>query len=74
MYVLACASFHPKEGLVVSALLDQTVHVWDTSALMKKIFSPANKILRLTQMNTYVFGGGDVVVKYVLESHDLGVN
>jgi len=31
-------------------------------------------ILRLTQMNTDIFGEGDVVVKYVLECHDHGVN
>ena len=26
------------------------------------------------QMNTDLFGGGDAVVKYVLEGHDRGVN
>lgn len=31
-------------------------------------------ILRLTQMNTDLFGEGDAVVKYVLECHDRGVN
>jgi len=31
-------------------------------------------ILKLTQMNTDIFGEGDVVVKYVLECHDRGVN
>ena len=28
----------------------------------------------LLQMNTDIFGGGDAVVKYVLEGHDRGVN
>ena len=28
-YVM-CAQFHPKEDLVVSASLDQTVRVWDS--------------------------------------------
>ena len=31
-----CASFHPSDDLVVSASLDQTVRVWDTSGLRKK--------------------------------------
>jgi coatomer subunit alpha len=72
-YVM-CASFHPKEDLVVSASLDQTVRVWDIGALRKKTVSPADDILRLTQMNTDLFGGIDAVVKYVLEGHDRGVN
>ncbi|XP_024526944.1 coatomer subunit alpha-1 [Selaginella moellendorffii] len=72
-YVM-CASFHVKEDLVVSASLDQTVRVWDISALRKKTVSPAEDLLRLTQMNSDLFGGGDAVVKYVLEGHDRGVN
>ena len=39
-YVM-CASFHPKEDLVVSASLDQTVRVWDISALRKKNIAPS---------------------------------
>lgn len=72
-YVMS-ASFHPKEDLVVSASLDQTVRVWDISSLRKKTVSPADDLSRLAQMNTDLFGGGDVVVKYVLEGHDRGVN
>ncbi|KAJ0970559.1 hypothetical protein J5N97_018518 [Dioscorea zingiberensis] len=72
-YVM-CASFHPKEDLVVSASLDQTVRVWDIGAMRKKTVSPADDILRLSQMNTDLFGGVDAVVKYVLEGHDRGVN
>lgn len=72
-YVM-CASFHPKDDLVVSASLDQTVRVWDIAALRKKTVAPADDILRLGQMNTDFFGGVDVVVKYVLEGHDRGVN
>ncbi|KAK6131252.1 hypothetical protein DH2020_035009 [Rehmannia glutinosa] len=60
-YVM-CASFHPKEDLVVSASLDQTVRVWDIGALRKKTVSPADDILRLSQMNTDFFGGVDAVV------------
>ncbi|CAD6343523.1 unnamed protein product [Miscanthus lutarioriparius] len=72
-YVM-CASFHPKEDLVVSASLDQTVRVWDIGALRKKSASPADDILRLTQMNTDLFGGIDAVVKYVLKAMTVGVN
>lgn len=72
-YVM-CAMFHPKEDLVVSASLDQTVRVWDIGALRKKTVSPADDILRLSQMNTDLFGGVDAIVKYVLEGHDRGVN
>ncbi|XP_020096558.1 coatomer subunit alpha-3-like [Ananas comosus] len=72
-YVM-CASFHPKEDLVVSASLDQTVRVWDIGALRKKTVSPADDMLKLSQMNADLFGGVDVVVKYVLEGHDRGVN
>ncbi|KAI5659376.1 hypothetical protein M9H77_28169 [Catharanthus roseus] len=61
-YVM-CALFHPKEDLVVSASFDQT-----------KSVSPADDILRLSQMNADFFGGVDAVVKYVLEGHDRGVN
>nr|WDD38917.1 coatomer subunit alpha-1 [Fagopyrum tataricum] len=72
-YVM-CASFHPKDDILVSASLDQTVRVWDTGALKKKSASPGDDILRLSQMNSDLFGGIDVVVKYVLEGHDRGVN
>ncbi|KAK8522144.1 hypothetical protein V6N13_115119 [Hibiscus sabdariffa] len=72
-YVM-CASFHPKEDLVVSASLDQTVRVWDISSLKKKTASPVDDILRLSQMNSDLFGGVDAIVKYVLEGHDRGVN
>ncbi|XP_021753533.1 coatomer subunit alpha-1-like [Chenopodium quinoa] len=72
-YVM-CASFHPKDDLVVSASLDQTVRVWDIGSLKKKSASPADDLLRLSQMNTDLFGGVDAVVKYVLEGHDRGVN
>ncbi|OIW13247.1 hypothetical protein TanjilG_14180 [Lupinus angustifolius] len=74
-YVM-CASFHPKEDLVVSASLDQTIRVWDIGSLKKKAGPQpgGDDLLRLSQMNTDLFGGVDVVVKYVLEGHDRGVN
>jgi coatomer protein complex subunit alpha (xenin) len=72
-YVM-CASFHLKEDLVVSASLDQTVRVWDISVLKKKGVAPSEDLMRLTQMNSDLFGSGDAVVKYVLEGHDRGVN
>ncbi|CAO2834625.1 unnamed protein product [Amaranthus hypochondriacus] len=72
-YVM-CASFHPKEDLVVSASLDQTVRVWDISPLRKKSVYSTDDILRLSQMNTDIFGNVDATVKYDLEGHDRGVN
>lgn len=73
-YVMS-ASFHVKDDLVVSASLDQTVRVWDIAGLRKKTVAPGgDDVLRLPQMNTDLFGGGDAVVKYVLEGHDRGVN
>lgn len=37
-----CAQFHPKEDLIVSASLDQTVRVWDMSGLRKKSVAPSS--------------------------------
>ncbi|KAF8399255.1 hypothetical protein HHK36_015120 [Tetracentron sinense] len=73
-HFVMCASFHPKEDLVISASLDQTIRVWDIGALRKKTVSPTEDILRLSEMDTDLFGGVDIVVKYVLEGHDRGVN
>lgn len=59
------ASFHPKEDLAVSTSFDEIFCVWDISGLRKKMVSPTDYISRLAQMNTYIFGGVDVVVKYL---------
>lgn len=49
-YVMS-ASFHPKDDLVVSASLDQTVRVWDISGLRKKTVAPGGEdVLRLPQV------------------------
>ena len=82
-YVM-CAAFHPSEDLIVSASLDQTVRVWDTTGLRKKQTgegsAPANmdhgSRASATALNVQaeLFGTNDVVVKYVLEGHDRGVN
>lgn len=72
-YVMS-ARFHPKEDLVVSSSLDQTVRVWDISGLHKKgaSHSPSDDSLGLRSND--LFGSTDVVVKYLLEGHDRGVN
>eukprot|EP00804_Cyclotella_cryptica_P003608 CCRYP_002235-RC/>CCRYP_002235-RC protein AED:0.03 eAED:0.03 QI:142/1/1/1/1/0.75/4/913/1037 len=86
-YVM-CAAFHPSEDLIVSASLDQTVRVWDTTGLRKKQLGepvgPSSAMMEggrqsvaaSTAMNVQaeLFGTNDVVVKYVLEGHDRGVN
>lgn len=72
------ASFHPKQDLVVSASLDQSVRVWDISALKQKNANvgtgPGDEFLKFTQLNQEFFNSGDAIVKYVLDGHDRGVN
>ena len=77
-YVM-CASFHVREDLVVSASLDQTVRVWDIGGLRKKSVAPGgedpfSRHMPREMRGDDLFGGGDAVVKYVLEGHDRGVN
>ncbi|WFD33779.1 hypothetical protein MCUN1_000596 [Malassezia cuniculi] len=77
-YVM-CAQFHPYEDLVVSASMDQTVRVWDISGLRQKSttaqpMSLEEQIARANSGQVDIFGNMDVVVKYVLEGHDRGVN
>ena len=72
-----CAQFHPKEDLVVSASLDQSVRVWDISGLRKKHSTPQSNSFEdqmARQQQADVFGNTDAVVKFVLEGHDRGVN
>jgi coatomer protein complex subunit alpha (xenin) len=81
-YVM-CAQFHPKEDLVLSASLDQTVRVWDFSGLRKKTVSiaenygmtPGGQAGPGGQLpGAELFGTSDVIVKHVLEGHTRGVN
>lgn len=77
-YVM-CAQFHPKDDLVVSASLDQSVRVWDISGLRKKHSAPSamsfeDQMARQNQNQADMFGNTDAVVKFVLEGHDRGVN
>ncbi|EEB90795.1 hypothetical protein MPER_10954, partial [Moniliophthora perniciosa FA553] len=58
--------FHPKDDLVVSASMDQTVRVWDISGLRKG--SPNTGSSQFETFDTFS------TVKYVLEGHDRGVN
>ncbi|CAD5208962.1 unnamed protein product [Bursaphelenchus xylophilus] len=78
-YVM-CAQFHPTEDLVASASLDQTIRIWDISGLRKKNAVPgmgsgSGRVgSTLSGTQTDLFGQPDVIVKYVLEGHDRGVN
>ena len=69
------AQFHPKEDLIVSASMDQTVRIWDISGLRKG--SPNNSGPGMSTGS----GPGNFetfdnfsTVKHVLEGHDRGVN
>jgi coatomer protein complex subunit alpha (xenin) len=63
------AQFHPKEDLVVSASMDQTVRVWDISGLKRS--TPSTHPTNPSGFETFdTFS----TVKYVLEGHDRGVN
>ncbi|KAJ7130250.1 WD40-repeat-containing domain protein [Mycena epipterygia] len=64
-YVMS-ALFHPKDDLVVSASMDQTVRVWDISGLRKG--SPNSGLGNFETFDTFS------TVKSVLEGHDRGVN
>ena len=71
--------FHPKEDLVASASLDQTIRVWDISSLRRKAPRPSQRkeeeaFPGLNALNQELFGSGDGMVKYVLEGHERGVN
>ncbi|KAI8979742.1 coatomer protein alpha subunit [Mycotypha africana] len=76
-YVM-CAQFHPKTDLIVSASMDQTVRVWDITGLRKKSQAPTamtmDDMMGRPGPGGDMFGATDVMVKYVLEGHDHGVN
>ena len=69
-----CAQFHPKEDLVVSASLDQTVRVWDISGLRKKNIAAPGQPVQDEKPAHDLFGSSDAIVRHVLEGHDRGVN
>lgn len=75
-YVMS-AQFHPKDDMIVSASLDQTVRVWDITGLRKKNVAPGGMMAvqdggRDNQPE--LFGPSEAIVKHVLEEHDRGVN
>lgn len=77
-YVM-CAQFHPRDDLVVSGSLDQTVRIWDISGLRKKQSAPTSmtyeeQLARQAANQADMFGNTDATVKFVLEGHDRGVN
>ncbi|CAG9323393.1 unnamed protein product [Blepharisma stoltei] len=66
-HYIMCAQFHPKEDMIVSSSLDQTIRVWDFKNLRQKFYSAGGR-------SSEIIMGTDVVVKFVLEGHDRGVN
>jgi coatomer subunit alpha len=69
-YVMS-AFFHPTEDLIVTSSLDQSVRVWDSSGLKQKTIDDYTKV---AQINQDLFGSNDVMVKFILEGHERGVN
>ncbi|KAJ1561298.1 hypothetical protein HK096_005226, partial [Nowakowskiella sp. JEL0078] len=74
-----CAMFHPKDDLIVSASLDQSVRVWDISAPQQTTIEDLQRVAAAAAAATSgqqpdLFGSTDAIVKYVLEGHDRGVN
>lgn len=69
------AQFHPKEDLIVSSSMDQTVRVWDISGL-RKTTPHSGGPGGINPGGTANFETFDnfSTVKYVLEGHDRGVN
>lgn len=82
-YVMS-ALFHPYEDLVVSASLDQTIRVWDTSGLREKTGGAAGSSFgrggslggsgNNRRPHADMFTANDAVCKFVLEGHERGVN
>eukprot|EP00697_Spironema_sp_BW2_P012405 gnl/Spiro4/28647_TR14179_c0_g1_i1.p1 gnl/Spiro4/28647_TR14179_c0_g1~~gnl/Spiro4/28647_TR14179_c0_g1_i1.p1 ORF type:complete len:1227 (+),score=309.13 gnl/Spiro4/28647_TR14179_c0_g1_i1:421-3681(+) len=74
-YVMS-AVFHPKDDLVLSASLDQTIRVWDISGLRKKSLGVNDSgPLRFVAgaVGSDIFGM-DGMLKFMLEGHERGVN
>lgn len=67
-HYIMCALFHPQDDLIISASLDQTIRVWDYKSLKQK-FSASRG-----QSKSEMFLGTDVVIKFMLEGHERGVN
>lgn len=75
-YVM-CARFHPTEDLVVSASLDQTLRLWDTSGLRERSGGVAGAVGRSGSRSSAhgdIFAATDAVCKFVLEGHERGAN
>mmetsp|Transcript_8349 Transcript_8349/g.30852 ORF Transcript_8349/g.30852 Transcript_8349/m.30852 type:complete len:1234 (-) Transcript_8349:112-3813(-) len=72
-YVM-CAAFHHTEDLVVSCSLDQSIRVWDISALKQSSSAVHDDFMKMTQLNQDLFGNNEVMVKFIMEGHDRGVN
>ena len=70
-YVMS-ACFHPTKDLVLSASLDQTLRLWDVSGFETPHLSRNQTFGGSVAQD--IFGSSDVMVKYILEGHERGVN
>jgi coatomer protein complex subunit alpha (xenin) len=67
-YVM-CSQFHSSQDLIVSCSLDQTLRLWDFSALRKKFMQkgPASR-------STDMYSGNEVEIIAMLDGHERGIN
>ncbi len=61
-----CAQFHPKEDLIVTGSLDNTLRVWDISGLRKKTVAPGSLGGDDRAPPPDLFGSTDATVKVCL--------
>ncbi|KAJ5067385.1 coatomer subunit alpha [Anaeramoeba ignava] len=83
-HFVTSAAFHEKKDLIISSSLDNTIRVWDITGLKNKYFSVApnteqanfltNGPNSISELQSDLFGSTDVMLKFILEDHEKGVN
>ncbi|KAJ5075405.1 coatomer subunit alpha [Anaeramoeba ignava] len=84
-HFVTSAAFHEKKDLIISSSLDNTIRVWDITGLKNKYFSVAPTLKdpvnfytpgpnSISELQSDLFGSTDVMLKFILEDHEKGVN